>query len=403
MDQNSLMHGAPGAAPSTAQIPVTILTGFLGAGKTTLLNHILTAKHGMRIAVIENEFGEVDVDSDLVETSSEEIFQMTNGCICCVVDVRTDLVRILQTLLARPEKFDHILVETSGLADPMPVAATFFMDNDVARRLRLDGVVTLVDALHIESHLDDPQLQGMDNQAVDQIIAADRVVINKTDLVDLAGIRRLQQRMRAINQGAQILLSCHAQVDLGQILGIGGFDSGVALADDPAFLGGDGHRCDEHCGHDHDHDYDHGHAHGTPAGVCEQAPAPGHQHDPSVSSVSLTFAAPFDRWHFDVWLKQLLDAQGDDLFRLKGIVAFAGDGRRHVLQAVHRIVELRAADAWRGDEARLGKLVFIGRNLDPDTLKAGLDWCLAAPAPAMMAATSAGSEAAVRPLAEAAT
>lgn len=383
MDHNDLMHGAhsaahPQAARTNPQVPVTILTGFLGAGKTTLLNHILTAKHGMRIAVIENEFGEVDVDSDLVETSDEEIFQMTNGCICCVVDVRTDLVRILQTLLARPEKFDHILVETSGLADPMPVAATFFMDNDVARQVRLDGVVTLVDALHIEGHLDDPQLKGMDNQAVDQVIAADRIVINKTDLVDLADIRRLQQRMRDINQGAQILVSCHAQVDLGQILGIGGFDSGVALAGDPGFFGGH-----EHCDHDHGggHDHGHPHAHGreAQAGVCEQAPAPGHQHDPSVSSVSLTFSAPFDRWHFDVWLKQLLDAHGDDLFRLKGIVAFGGDGRRHVLQAVHRIVDLRPADAWRTDEARIGKLVFIGRNLDADTLKSGLDWCLAAP------------------------
>lgn len=411
MDQQDMMHGAPSAASpqatssqaanpqatspqagspalrSAPQVPVTILTGFLGAGKTTLLNHILTAQHGMRIAVIENEFGEVDVDSDLVETSSEEIFQMTNGCICCVVDVRTDLVRILQTLLARPEKFDHILVETSGLADPMPVAATFFMDNDVARQVRLDGVVTLVDALHIEGHLDDPQLQGMDNQAVDQIIAADRVVINKTDLVDLADIRRLQQRMRAINQGAQILVSCHAQVDLGQVLGIGGFDSGVALADDPRFFGDDDHHCDEHCehGHEHEHDHEHSHhhahhdGHGVPSGVCEQASAPGHQHDPSVSSVSLTFSAPFDRWHFDIWLGQLLAAQGDDLFRLKGIVAFAGDGRRHVLQAVHRIVDLRPADAWRADEARISKLVFIGRKLDADTLKSGLDWCLAAP------------------------
>ena len=217
-------------------VPVTILTGFLGSGKTTLLNYILTERHGLRIAVIENEFGEVDVDSDLVMTSEEEIFQMTNGCICCVVDVRTDLVRILQTLLARPERFDHILVETSGLADPTPVAATFFMDNDVARKVRLDGIVTLVDALHIESHLDDPQLRDHDNQAIDQIVAADRIIVNKTDLVDETTLQRVEQRLHKINEGGQVMRSNHAQVDLTQILGISGFDSASQLMGDPYFL-----------------------------------------------------------------------------------------------------------------------------------------------------------------------
>ncbi|QBE66997.1 GTP-binding protein [Pseudoduganella lutea] len=383
-------------------IPVTILTGFLGAGKTTLLNHILTAQHGMRIAVIENEFGAVDVDSDLVLASSEEIFQMTNGCICCVVDVRKDLVRILQALLARPEQFDHIIVETSGLADPTPVAATFFMDNDVARRLRLDGVVTLVDALHIEGHLDDPALAGMDNQAVDQIVAADRVIINKTDLVEPAKARALEERMRAINQGARILYSCHAQVDLGQVLGIGGFDSGAALVD-PHFLDeheahvrDDSHAHAHECGGDEcDHaSHAHAHAHAShadiPGGVCEapgnRAEAHGHSHDPSVESVSLTFAAPFDRRLLDAWLAQLLQAQGDDLFRLKGILAIAGDGRRHVLQAVHRVLDLRPADTWPAGGSRVSKLVFIGRNLDRDTLKSGLDWCLAVPATAVLEA-----------------
>lgn len=384
MNHNNMMHST-GAA---GLIPVTILTGFLGSGKTTLLNYILTEKHGMRIAVIENEFGEVDVDSDLVLASDEEIFQMTNGCICCVVDVRKDLVRILQALLARPEQFDHIIVETSGLADPTPVAATFFMDNDVAHRLRLDGVVTLVDALHIERHLDDPELEGVDNQAVDQIVAADRIIINKTDLVDAAALPALELRMRRINQGAQVLRSSHAQVDLNLILGIGGFDSGAALID-PHFL-------DEH----HDHDHEHGHGHGedghecgercghagataaAPEGVCglpENTGARGHAHDPSVESVSLTFSAPFDRRQLDAWLAQLLAAHGDDLFRLKGILAIAGDSRRHVLQAVHRVLDLRPADAWPYGEPHLSKLVFIGRNLDRDTLKAGLDWCLALP------------------------
>jgi G3E family GTPase len=362
-------------------IPVTILTGFLGSGKTTLLNYILTEKHGMRIAVIENEFGEVDVDSDLVLASDEEIFQMTNGCICCVVDVRKDLVRILQALLARPEQFDHIIVETSGLADPTPVAATFFMDNDVAHRLRLDGVVTLVDALHIERHLDDPELEGVDNQAVDQIVAADRIIINKTDLVGAHALPALELRMRRINQGAQVLHSSHAQVDLNLILGIGGFDSGAALID-PHFLDEhhghdeDGHVCGDHCGHE-----DAGE--GVPEGVCglpeNVGAARGHAHDPSVESVSLTFSAPFDKAQLDSWLAQLLAAQGDDLFRLKGILAIAGDGRRYVLQGVHRVLDLRPADAWPYGEPHLSKLVFIGRNLDRDTLKSGLDWCLALP------------------------
>jgi G3E family GTPase len=382
-----MMHST-GAA---GLIPVTILTGFLGSGKTTLLNYILTEKHGMRIAVIENEFGEVDVDSDLVLASDEEIFQMTNGCICCVVDVRKDLVRILQALLARPEQFDHIIVETSGLADPTPVAATFFMDNDVAHRLRLDGVVTLVDALHIERHLDDPELEGVDNQAVDQIVAADRIIINKTDLVEPDALPALEQRMRRINQGAQVLRSSHAQVDLNLILGIGGFDSGAALID-PHFL-------DEHHEHEHGHECSESCGHGTaasaapaasagsaanaPEGVCglpgNGGDGRGHAHDPSVESVSLTFSAPFDRRQLDAWLAQLLDAQGDDLFRLKGIIAIAGDSRRHVLQGVHRVLDLRPADAWPHGLPQLSKLVFIGRNLDRDTLKAGLDWCLAMP------------------------
>ncbi|KQV80866.1 GTP-binding protein [Massilia sp. Root351] len=377
MNHNNMMHST-GAA---GLIPVTILTGFLGSGKTTLLNYILTEKHGMRIAVIENEFGEVDVDSDLVLASDEEIFQMTNGCICCVVDVRKDLVRILQALLARPEQFDHIIVETSGLADPTPVAATFFMDNDVAHRLRLDGVVTLVDALHIERHLDDPELEGVDNQAVDQIVAADRIIINKTDLVDADVLPALELRMRRINQGAQVLRSSHAQVDLNLILGIGGFDSGAALID-PHFLdehhghGKDGHECSERCGHTAT-------AAAAPEGVCglpgNGGDGRGHAHDPAVESVSLTFSAPFDRRQLDAWLAQLLAAQGDDLFRLKGILAIAGDSRRYVLQAVHRVLDLRPADAWPYGEPHLSKFVFIGRNLERDTLKSGLDWCLALP------------------------
>ncbi|MDE2370218.1 MAG: GTP-binding protein [Burkholderiales bacterium] len=348
-------------------VPVTILTGFLGAGKTTLLNHILTGSHGLRIAVIENEFGEVDVDSDLVMTSQEEIFQMTNGCICCVVDVRNDLVRILQTLLERPERFDHILVETSGLADPTPVAATFFIDNEVARRVRLDGVVTLIDALHIESRLDDPQLREHDNQAVDQIVAADRIVLNKIDLVDEATLDRVERRLRRLNAVAPILRSERTRIDLAQILDIGGFAPAERLVDDELGLGAYRHVCDGSCRHGL-----------LPLAAADRERlAPQHAHDPSVGSVSLVFEREFDREALERWSGRLTAEQGDDLFRLKGIVAIAGDDRRHVLQGVHRIVDLRAAGGW-GASARQSKLVFIGRGLDPGALHAGLSACLVA-------------------------
>jgi len=323
-------------------VPVTILSGFLGSGKTTLLNYILTERHGHRIAVIENEFGEINIDSALVLTSEEEIFEMTNGCICCVGSVRTDLIRILGQLMNRREKFDHILVETSGLADPNPVAATFFIDDEIARQVSLDGIVTLVDAKHIGQHLDDPKLAGADNQAVDQIMAADRIIINKIDLVDDGEIGSLEGRIRGLNATAAVFRSSYAKVELEKILGIGAFDLSRTMASDEHFLD------------DHDH-----------------------QHDPSLQSVSFVFEGAFDKARLEAYLNGLLERRGEDIFRLKGILAADNEPRRLVLQGVHRLFEMRPANPW-GAEMPKSRLVFIGRGLQRAELESGLRACLAA-------------------------
>ncbi|NVK41409.1 MAG: GTP-binding protein [Oceanospirillaceae bacterium] len=333
------------------KIPVTVLTGFLGAGKTTLLNYILRENHGRKIAVIENEFGEVGIDGDLVlRSDSEEIYEMVNGCVCCTAEVREDLVRVVRELVARPDRLDHILVETSGMADPYPVAQTFFIDDPIAREVELDAIVTMVDAKHIGQHLADLELDGADNQAVDQIVCADRIVINKVDLVDEPAIAALRDRIRGLNATAELVTSSYAEIDLSGILGLGAFEATQKLLE----IGAE----NEHRGHaHHDHDY-------------------SHEHDASVTSVGISVEADIDLDAFSRWIEELQLEQADTLFRMKGVLSARGLDQRYILQGVHSLIDFRAAQPW-GRDPRSSKVVFIGRDLDRARLNQGFQACLA--------------------------
>ncbi|MGW2373483.1 CobW family GTP-binding protein [Kitasatospora sp. NPDC001683] len=328
------------ATTEDGRVPVTVLTGFLGSGKTTLLNRILTEQHGLRIAVIENEFGEVGVDDALVLDAEEEIFEMNNGCICCTV--RGDLIRILGALMRRRERFDRIVIETTGLADPAPVAQTFFMDDEISSQLRLDAIVTLVDAAHVLEHLTEVKPEGVENEAVEQIAFADRIVLNKTDLATPEQIAEVTSHIRAINALVEIIPAQQAKVNLERVLDVHAFDLDRVLEGDPTFL-----------------------------------TETEHQHDTTVTSVGIDLEGELDEERLNSWLGQLLRTRGADIFRSKGILAIEGEDRQYIFQGVHMLLEGENGREWRAGETRRNKLVFIGRNLDREALNAGFASCLA--------------------------
>ena len=341
------------------QIPVTVLTGYLGAGKTTLLNRILSEDHGQRYAVIVNEFGEIGIDGERVVGADEEVFEMNNGCVCCTV--RGDLIRVLHGLMKRQASatrgFDAIIIETTGLADPGPVAQTFFVDEEVKAKARLDSVTTVVDAKHVLLSLSESR------EAREQIAFADQIVLNKTDLASEDELKMIEARLRRLNPLAKIHRAVRSRVELTAVLGRGGFDLERIVALEPQFLnpshGEDGHVHDEDCGHDHGAD---GHA--------------GRLHADDIKGVSLRVEKPVDGVRMTRWLNELLAAQGPDILRAKGIVNVAGEPRRLVFQAVHMMLEGDLQRPWGDDEVRESRMVFIGRNLDEAKLRAGFEACV---------------------------
>jgi G3E family GTPase len=368
------------AATQTKPIPVTVLTGYLGAGKTTLLNRILSENHGKKYAVIVNEFGEIGIDNDLIVESDEEIYEMNNGCICCTV--RGDLIRVVEGLMRRPGRFDAIVVETTGLADPVPVAQTFFMDDDVRAKTQLDAVVALVDAKHLPLRLKDSR------EAEDQLAFADVVLLNKTDLVTPEEVKRIEDVVRVINPSARIYHTQRSNVDLAKILDVGAFDLERALENDPQFLehGHEDHVCGPDCDHhDHDHDHDHHHHdhdhdhdhHGHDHDHHHHDHGPSPIHDVTVQSISLRGGAMNPKKFFP-WIEKITQTQGPNILRLKGIIAFDQDDERYVVQGVHMIIEGNHQRAWKEGEKRESKLVFIGRELDRKKIEDSFRACEAA-------------------------
>ena len=316
---------------SETQIPVTVLTGYLGAGKTTLLNRILSENHGKKYAVVINEFGELGVDNDLVVDSDEEVFEMNNGCICCTV--RGDLIRIVGGLMKRRARFDGIIIETTGLADPAPVAQTFFVDDVVRAKTRLDAIVTVVDAKNLAARLEDS------HEAEEQVAFADVIVLNKTDLVTPEELDAVEARIRGINKFARIHRTTRSAVPIDQVLDQGAFDLARVLEREPEFLESD-----------------------------------AHEHNDDIASMSFEVSRPVDPERFNQWIGALLAEKGGDMLRTKGILAYPGEKRRFAFQAVHMMADGDFVGPWPEGERR-SKLVFIGRNLNRPQLRRGFESC----------------------------
>ncbi|MGO8739613.1 CobW family GTP-binding protein [Rhodoblastus sp.] len=369
---------------SLEKIPVTVLTGYLGAGKTTLLNRILTEDHGKKFAVIVNEFGEIGIDNELVVNADEEVFEMNNGCICCTV--RGDLIRIIEGLMRRKGRFDAILVETTGLADPAPVAQTFFVDADVQNQTRLDAIVTVADAKFLAARLKDAP------EAKNQIVFADVVLLNKIDLVSEAELEEVEARIRGLNPYAKIHRTRKCDVPLDAVLDRKAFDLDRILELEPEFLTAEEHDhdhphhdhecgpdCDhDHHGHDHhdhhhhDHDHHDHHHHGH-----DRHHAPKVLHDDEVRSVAFHIEGPVEPDLFMTWIQEVVQRDGPDILRSKGILAFPDEPRRYVFQGVHMILDGDLQRDWKAEEKRTSRLVFIGRKLKEDELRAGFLACAA--------------------------